>query len=218
LFLFVGRLRYLAGMLRDDVFLLAHDDDGRLLIAEPVVSAGLAGAMLIDLLVTDRVAVMEGRLRVVDPTPTGDAELDATLEAVAATTEPTGPRAWVSWISAGAYERTAAALDAAGIVQRTTIRRLGLVPVSRCLPTKPDDLVRLRSRLRFGVHATDAPDAATAALAGLVRVLGLHGALLLSMPSVALRAELDRLARTSTTTVRQVIKAVDTLITAAAYR
>lgn len=205
-------------MLRDEVFLLAHDDDGRLLSAEPVVSAGLAGAMLIDLLLMQRVAVAEGRLCVADPASTGDPELDLTLEAVAANTEPTGPRAWVSWISAGAYERTATALDVAGIVQRTTIRRLGLVPVTRCVPTKPDDLVRLRSRLRFGVHSTEAPDAATAALAGLVRVLRLHRALLLSMPSVALQAELDRLARTSMTTVRQVIKAVDTLITAAAYR
>lgn len=206
-------------MLRDDVFLLAHDDDGRLTVVEPVISAGLAGAMLIDLLLTGRVAVGEGRLHVVDPSPTGDPQLDGTLEAIDANTDPTGPRAWVSWISAGAYDHAGAILETAGIVQRTTVRRLGLVPVARCLPTKPDDLVRLRSRLRYGVvHPAEAPDAGTAALAGLVRVLRLHPSLLLSMPSTELRSELDRLARASTTTVRQVVKAVDSLITAAAYR
>jgi hypothetical protein len=209
-------------MLRDDLFLLAHDDDGRLLVSEPVISAGLAGAMLVDLLLGERVAVVGGRLDVIDSAATGDTDLDATVEAIGANRDPTGPRAWVSWISAGVYERTAAALELAGAVKRTSARRLGLLPVTRCVPTNPDDLVRLRSRLRYGVvHPAEEPDPPTAALAGLVRVLRLHSALLLSMSSADIIGQLERLERPldgEHTTIRQVIRAVDAVITAAAYR
>ncbi|HEY7222419.1 MAG TPA: GPP34 family phosphoprotein [Micromonosporaceae bacterium] len=205
-------------MLRDDLFLLAHDDDGRLIVSEPMIGAGLAGAMLVDLLLGGQVAVVDGRLDVVDPTQTGDPEADATVGAIAANTDPTGPRAWVSWISDGIYERTGTALAAAGVVVRTTVRRLGLLPVLRYQPANSDDLVRLRARLRFGVHSAEPPDPQTAALAGLVAALRLHQSLLLSMPPEQLLAELDLLAGGNSTTVRQVIRAVDGVITAAAYR
>ncbi len=206
------------GSLRDDVFLLSHEEDGRLTIAEPAASAGLAGAMLIELLLDRRVAVVDGRLDVIDSAVTGDASLDATLEAIAGNDAPTGPRAWVSWIAPGTYERTAAALEAAGLITRSTVRRLGLLPVARCVPAKPDDLVRLRARLRYGVSSAEPPDTATAALAGLVRALRLESSLLLSMPTADLLAALERLAAGNTSAVRHVIKAVGAVVSAATYR
>jgi hypothetical protein len=206
------------GSLREEVFLLAHHDDGRLIGAEPSISAGLAGATLIDLLLLGRVAVGSGRLVVIDSATTGDPEGDATLEAIAANTDPTGPRAWVSWISAGAYERAATGLETAGVIKRTVVRRLGLLTSNRCYPADPDQLVRLRSRLRYAVHSSTSADPRTAALAGLVRVLRLHSSLFLSMPSDELLAALQRLASVNPTTIRQVTNAVDTVITAATYR
>lgn len=205
------------GSLRDDLFLLAHDD-GRLMISEPAISAGLAGAILVDLLLSGRVAVVGGRLSVVDSATTKDLECDATIEAIAANDAPTGPRAWVAWISDGVYERTADTLESAGMITRTTVRRLGVLPVTRCVPTDDDDLVRLRARLRYGVHSTQPADPATAALAGLVRALRVHRALLLSMPGNELLDQLERLASGNPTTVRQVISAVEAVITAATYR
>ncbi len=206
------------GSLRDDLFLLAHDDYGRLIGAEPGIGAGLAGATLIDLLLHGRVAVVDGRLDVIDSASTGDDESDATLMAIAANSAPTGPRAWVSWISDRAYERTAKSLEAAGVIHRVTTRRLGLVSVTRIVPANGDDLVRLRSRLRYALHSKDLPDAATAALGGLVRVLRLQSSLLLSMPSSELLLALERMAGANTTTVRQVTSAVEAVITAATYR
>src|SRR3977135_3707363 len=110
--------------LRDDVFLLAHDDAGKLAVPEAHLGAGLAGATLIELLLNLRTGVLDGRLVVLDASSTGDEEIDATLQAIDANTAPCGPRAWVSWISHGAYERTVEALVAAGVVRRTTRRRL----------------------------------------------------------------------------------------------
>jgi hypothetical protein len=203
------------GSIRDAVFLLAHDEDGRLLISEPAICAGLAGATLIDLLLGRRVAVVGGRLDVIDSAVTGDPETDAALAAIAADTEPTGPR---SWLAAGAYERVAETLERAGVIRRTTVRRLGLLPATRCMPANVEDLVRLRSRLRYGVHSSQPPDPATAALCGLVRVLRLHASLLLSMPSAELLDALADKAMTADPTVLQVITAVDSVVTAATYR
>src|SRR5258705_11259401 len=78
--------------LRDDLFLLAHDDTGKLGIPQPHIGAGLAGATLIELLLARRVAVVDGRLDVLDLSPTGDDEIDATLAAIDANTAPCGPR------------------------------------------------------------------------------------------------------------------------------
>jgi len=206
------------GSLRDELFLLAHDDGGKLLVAEPIIGAGLAGATLVDLLLAGRVAVAHGRLDVIDSATTGDEEDDATLTAIAANSEPCGPRAWVSWISHGAYERVADALAQAGVVERTTTRRLGLLPVTRCLPVKPDDLVRVRSRVRYALHSRDLPDQETGALCGLLRVLRLEASLLLSMPTSELLLALERMASGNHVTVRQVTNAVETVITAQTYR
>jgi Golgi phosphoprotein 3 (GPP34) len=206
------------GSLRDEVFLLAHDDSGRMVVSAPVVGAGLAGATLIDLLLQGRVAVANGRLDVIDSAVTGDDEADATLAAIAANTAPTGPRAWVSWISHGAYGRVADNLEAAGVVRRSTIRRFGLLPAARCLPVKPEDLVRVRARVRFALHSRELPEPDTGALCGLVRVLRLESSLLLAMPTSDLLLGLERLTAGNDLTVRQVTNAVETVITAATYR
>jgi hypothetical protein len=201
---------------RDELFLLAHDARGKPLTSELRLSAGLAGATLIDLLVTGRIAVIDGRLDVVDPTGTGDPETDSTLEVIAANTAPAGPRAWVSWISHGAYDRIADALEARGLVERSTVRRLGVVPVQRCAPAAEDDLVRVRSRVRFAIHSPELPDPSTAALCGLARALRLERYLLLSEPREDLRSGLARANEASDLTVRQVVHAVETVGSSAA--
>jgi Golgi phosphoprotein 3 GPP34 len=204
--------------LREDLFLLAHDDSGKLLIPENNLGAGLAGATLIGLLLDKRVAVGEKSLEVMDPAPTGDAESDATISAIAANTAPVGPRAWVSWISHGAYERVGDSMVQSGLVRRATTRRLGLVPVARTVVEDSDDLVRVRSKVRFAIHSRGLPDPETAALCGLVRILRLERSLLLSMAPADLLIGLERMTEANDVTVRQVTHAVDAVITAALFR
>src|SRR5262249_47004250 len=163
------------------------------LIPETSLGAGLAGATLIGLLLDGKVGVGDGRLEVFDDKPTGDAEADATLDAIGANTAPCGPRAWVSWISHGAYERVGDAMVEAGLVQRVVVRRLGFVPLTRTPAGDQADLVRVRSRVRYAIHGRDLPDAETAALCGLVRVLRLERSLLLSMTAADLPIGLQRL-------------------------
>jgi hypothetical protein len=204
--------------LRGDLFLLAHDESGRPQIATAGLEAGLAGATLIDLLIASRVAVVDGRLDVIDPEPTGDDEADATVAAIRSNTAPCGPRAWVSWISSGAYQRVAESLCQAGVVAVQATRRLGLLPVQRFVAADPDELVRIRARLRYALHGREVPDPQTAALCGLVRVLRLEPALLLSMPTSDLLLGLERLNEASDVPVRLVTNAVDAVITNATFR
>jgi hypothetical protein len=204
--------------LRSDLFLLAHDDAGKPVRSEAGIGAGLAGATLVELLLGGRVVVSAGRLDVRDPSPTGDDETDATIDAIAANTAPCGPRAWVSWISHGAYGRVAEILATAGVVRRRTVRRLGVLPAPRWVACDMEDLVRARARVRYAVHGGGPVDARTAALCGLVRVLRIESSLLLSDPPGDLLLALYRIAETADTPVRQVTNAVDTVITAATYR
>lgn len=197
--------------LRDALFLLAHDD-GRPLIFIERIDAGLAAATLIEALQCGRVAVEGDRLVVAAAGPTGDPDTGALVEAIAGSTEPCGPRAWISWLADGAYERTARALMVAGLVRWEEARRLGgLLTVRRCIPVRPDDLIRVRARLRY-VLAGQPPDPPTAALCGLVRVLGLESALLLNLPAPDLDAALQRAAETAAETVRAVLAAVADVI------
>ena len=104
------------------------------------------------------------------------------------------------------------------MVRRATVRRLGLVAVGRWLPESQEDLVRVRSRVRFAILGRELPDETTAALCGLVRVLHLEASLLLSMPRSDVSLALQRVTAANEVTVRQVTNAVDTVITAAAFR
>jgi hypothetical protein len=104
------------------------------------------------------------------------------------------------------------------VVRRSTGRRLGLLPVQRVRPAQDEDLVRVRARVRYAIHGTQPPDAATAALCGLVRVLRLESSLLLSMPTSDLLLALERMSTANEITVRQVTNAVEAVITAATYR
>src|SRR5262249_24520073 len=114
--------------------------------------------------------------------------------------------------------RIAEQLSATGVIHRSTGRRLGLLPVQRCRPTRDEDLVRVRARVRYAIHGAQPPDPATAALCGLVRVLRLESSLLLSMPTSDLLLALERMTGTNEVTVRQVTNAVEAVITASTYR
>jgi len=110
--------------------------------------------------------------------------------------------------------RVTAALTSAGVVRRTTARRLGVLPVARTLPTPPDLAATIRARLRSAVSGVDAPDPRTAALCGLTRVSRLEGMLRLPVPTGELLGRLDGIVSGQDEPIRLIVAAVD----AAAHR
>ncbi len=87
------------------MLLLLDDKDGSFLpIPEWSMQCALAGAVLMDLALADRIDTDLDSLILVDKTPTGDALLDPTLERIAASTETYGARHWVENTAAYADE------------------------------------------------------------------------------------------------------------------
>lgn len=216
--------------LRDDLFLLGHDDDtGHLHVHRQTLALGLAGAVLIDLYLAGRVTLDPND----DTRPASHQRIhphidravgDLIADAATATIRHTHPplRAWLRGFSDDLYERTRAGLVAGGIVRQHTRRRLGgLMRADTYLPTDSKWAVIARSRLRYLAAGHEQPDNHTAALAGLVAGLGLTHHLYLDDDTPALAARLKAIAAQHYQPVRHITAAVDAAVgdlATAAYR
>ncbi|WP_328853241.1 GPP34 family phosphoprotein [Micromonospora globbae] len=221
--------------LRDELFLLGHDDDtGHPHIHRQALALGLAGAVLIDLFLTGRIT-LDPQAAQTDPHPTGERWLrlhtdqpvgdlisDTAIAAIRHGRTPPPVKAFLRTFSADLYERTRAGLVAAGILRQHTRRRLaGLARTDTYLPTDTKWPVIARARLRYLAHGREQPDHHTAALAGLVATLGLTEHLYLDDDTTTLTRRLKTIADQHHRTVRDIITAVDAAVgdlATAAYR
>ncbi|MGK5741549.1 GOLPH3/VPS74 family protein [Micromonospora sp. URMC 103] len=204
--------------LRDELFLLGHDDDtGQPHLHQQALAVGLAGAVLIDLFLTGRITIAphdgpvgEQRLRLHHDHPVGDLITDSALTVIRTTRTALTGRAWLRGFSTDLYERTRAGLVAAGILRHTSRRRLGgLVRAETYLPADTKWPVIARARVRYLATGREEPDNHTAALAGLVAVLGLTPHLYLHDDTTALTAHLRAVAGQHYPPVRDITAAVD---------
>ncbi|MFF5171743.1 GPP34 family phosphoprotein [Micromonospora sp. NPDC000089] len=216
--------------LRDELFLLGHDDDtGQPHVHRQALALGMAGAVLTDLFLAGRIALDEdgrpgGHQRVwlhLDR-PVGDLIADTAIASVRYANPSPRLRGWLTWFADDLYERTRAGLHAGGILRHTTHRRLGgLARADRYLATDTKWAVVARARLRYLAAGRDHPDNHTAALAGLVAVLGLTEHLYLDEDTAALTAQLRAIAEQHHRPVRDITTAVDAAVgdlATAAYR
>jgi hypothetical protein len=81
-----------------EAFLLLslHEKDGKPLIGSTEATAAAAGALLTDLVVAGRIGIDDDRIRCVDPSPTGDPELDAALHRIAGEKKEREAKWWIS--------------------------------------------------------------------------------------------------------------------------
>jgi len=83
------------------LLLLLHDKDGVFVpIPDWSMKCALAGAVLMDLALRDRIDTDLEKLMVVDPTPTGDSILDPVLATIAGASEQYDAKYWVQAIGA----------------------------------------------------------------------------------------------------------------------
>ena len=113
----------------EEIMLLLLDDDGAEFVRVPEWSLryALAGAVLTDLAMENRIDTDPQRLVVVDSTPVGDSLLDPTLARIAQATEPGDARHWVERTAQHAVKLRQQVLDrlvARGILQRRDDRFL----------------------------------------------------------------------------------------------
>lgn len=165
-------------LLADDFFLIAHDDrDGKSRLSQRAVELGLAGALLGELVLEQRIMVEGARLRVISRDPPSDPLAHTNLATIVAETQHREVRTWLLFLGQTAVEAVGQRLARTGLVEQIQVRRLlrnttRWAAIDINLP--PGRVVRLR-RLLTGMEPMRVADAT---LAGLTEATGLTGHIL----------------------------------------
>ncbi|MER7108455.1 GOLPH3/VPS74 family protein [Streptomyces sp. NPDC000229] len=181
--------------LAEEIALLSLDDESG--AAKERSSAGwaVAGGILLELAMADRVSVSDGRLAVTDTTPTGTALLDGRLAQLDEWTRRKSRRKVTEWLSKDQSKSVTATVEALcerGLVVEEQSRVLGLFPVRRYPEADGSVEQELRARLTsVVVHGTE-PDDRTSGLVSLLHAAKLHR---LAFPDVPHKLVAPRMAK-----------------------
>jgi hypothetical protein len=157
--------------LAQDFVLLAYADDGTPETDSTRLDNGAGGALLLELALDERVAVDDKKVIVRDPAPTGDAQVDAALAAVAADSKPRKADHWVQHFARSARQQALDALVERGVLQREKGKVLLVFPrTTYPAPggVEPPAESQTRARLRAAVAGTGPVEPRTAALCALI--------------------------------------------------
>jgi hypothetical protein len=162
-------------LLADDYFLLAHDDrSGKARISPRSLELGLAGAMIAELVIDQRLLVEGALLHVLRTDPPSDPLAHTVLATMLAEPQHRNVRTWLAYLGQTAIDAVAQRLVRVGIAQPIQTRRL-LKAVTRYVATDINlaagRVVRLRRMLTNG----EPMSVADSTLSGLAAVTGLSG-------------------------------------------
>jgi hypothetical protein len=196
--------------LRDELYLLGHDDDyGKPYLHPQSLAVGMAGAVLIELYALGRTTVEDGRIVVHRREPTGDLITDNALAAIRAHRTLSPPlKPWLRAAADDLYQRVRANLVTVGVLRHIPRR----IRADLYVPVDTAWGVRVRAQLRYVLCGRDRPDAQCAALCGLIAVLGLEEYLYTDGRRGDLRAQLRYLGDRHHPPVTEIIAAVDTVL------
>ena len=162
------------------LLLLLNEDTGYFApIPEWRMSCALAGAVLMDLALEDRIDSDLKSLTLIDATPTGDELLDPVLAEIATDPEPHGPQYWVERIAARAERISDTAFDRLvedGILDFDTggfwslsrnVSRSGRYPLVDGMPGE-----EVKGRITRVLLSDEIPDPRDIAIIGLLNTCG----------------------------------------------
>ena len=161
--------------LAEELFLLADDRvTGRPLIDHAHLDLGLGGALLLDLALSQRVALSDFHVAVVGLAATGEPLLDKALSAIRIEGRAHEPDYWVRHLAKDVYHDVRDRLVSEGHLRLDDHKVFGLFPVHQT-PQANDNVERgLTERLYDAVVVGHPPTPRTAALAALVSSVGLE--------------------------------------------
>jgi hypothetical protein len=183
----------MALMIAEELLLLALDDDGRARTGRTELSAGLGGALLVELALLGSVD-LDGKRVVVrrgGPVPGTAVLADARTEIGA---RQRTPKRWVDRLGKTARGRVQGSLVERGVLRGIDHRLLGLIPSTRAVPADPAARDEVYRRLARTVLDGERPDERTGALAALVHAARLGRRLFPDADRRAVRARLAELA------------------------
>ena len=181
--------------LAEDLFLLVcHEATGRARIPTAHLDLGLGGALLLDLVLRERVALVDLHVAVVERTPVGDPLLDATLAAVAGDARLHEPDYWVRHLTKGTRAEVQNRLVAAGVLRIEDHRVLGLIPVHHTHQVDGRIEHELVHQLDDAVVLGQPASPETAAVVSLALAVGLEGHLFPRSDRRAIRQRMQEIA------------------------
>ena len=206
--------------LYEEVLLLGlHDEKGTK--TNSFLLYGMAGGLLAELMLAERIAVGEGkraRVEVRDATPTGDPEIDGLLERLAGD-KPRAIGDWVSKIGGDGklFERCVTRLCDRGILRREESKVLWVFNRRRYPEQDPGPEQATLERLREAIRGDGDVDERTAALVSICQGMGLLKEVL---PKAELKSRKARIAtiadgRATGPAVASVIEAINAAIVVA---
>ncbi|WP_238014113.1 GPP34 family phosphoprotein [Dactylosporangium sp. AC04546] len=162
-------------LLADDFFLIAHDDrDGKSRLSQRAVELGLAGALLGELVLEQRIFCEGDRLRVISREPPSDPLAHTNLATMVAETQHREIRTWLLFLGQTAVDAVGQRMARHGLVEQTTVRRL-LRSSTRWVATDINLPTGRVVRLRRLLTGSEPMRVADATLAGLAEATGLTG-------------------------------------------
>lgn len=168
-------------LVREQLFLLAHDEDNHLRprLHVPALGVGLAGAGIIDLMVAHRIHISNGRAYVSDLYDTqgsGDPVTDHVLQRLRSLRAAPLLPALLRELGPDLYPRTLGALTAQGVI--TQGRRFGRIRYEVARPALAN---RIRGKVRYRINGNDRPKVDTDALCALISALNLQDCLIFQL-------------------------------------
>jgi hypothetical protein len=201
----------------DELFLVGHDDySGKCQVNQAVLGCGLSGAVLAELMLAGRIALVDGRVVVRDPRPYSERVTDAALAEMVKRTDAFPPRSWIDYLCGNVRDIVAGRLVAARMVRREQSRGMTLRAVTRYPAVDAVTAAGPRVRLRYMLDQGQHLDVPTAILAALVRATELEHVLLLRASRQQVRDQLTRITEALPADLRAVTAAVDAAVAAVA--
>lgn len=166
-------------LIAEDLLLLLTDDaTGKPVVDSQRLPLGLAGAVLVELVIAGRVAVVDDgrwgsgpRVAVTDPRPTGDPVLDEALARTAGKRQPVAASSLLTALAKGLPDALRSRLAARGILRMESGRVLGVFPTVRWPAADSRHEAALRAALRDVVVLGRTPTDREACLVGLLHAV-----------------------------------------------
>jgi hypothetical protein len=155
--------------LGEDLVLLSIRPDKGTVTTGERIGFGLMGSELVRLAAAGRIDIQRGRILVLNPVPTGDAELDAALESLLRARRPPRPTTWVGSPRRGILVAYLNRLAAAGAIRAERRRIFG----TRYFIADPGRVAAARARLDGIALSAGMVDVAEAAFGGLAHAIAL---------------------------------------------
>jgi hypothetical protein len=164
--------------LAEEIMLLSLDDESGSVKQRQAAGWAVAGGILLELVLAERVSVAGKYLELADTTPTGEHLLDSRTALIKTWMRGRSKRRVTEWLTKDQAKAVRAALESLcerGMVVEEKRKALGVFPIRRYPEADGAVEGELRERLRAVVLDGAEPDMRTAGLIALIHSAKLHG-------------------------------------------